>query len=219
MSRALPANVKAFLDSRSATPGFKSRKARIEELEAENASLRKRLEMTEPVILTEWESFGTPRIRAELAARALYQSHCNPIWAMKLLGFEKDVAHDKAAQNRILRSSEVMKFLENMFAAPRELRKAVVDRTTEISLLGTDGDSVRATGHLAKLMGWVKNDPAQVNVHTLVGLMNPGQAQEKQAEVVASDDVLSILSHEPGAPVRINTGDKAVERALSEAQE
>lgn len=200
-------------------PGPISYKARIKELQAQVAALEKRLNMTEPTTLTEWEEFGTPRIRAEMAARALYQENCDAKRAMKLLGFDQKDAADKKIQDRILKSDAVMEILESVFQPPKELKKAILERSAENAVLGDADVSIRATAQLAKLAGWIKPDPGANVTVSLVSLMNPNAQGEKKVEAIASDDVLSILSHEPGEPVRIATGDKAVERALAESQE
>lgn len=196
-----------------------SYKARIKELQAKVVALEKRLGMTEPTDVTAWEGFGTPRIRAEMAARALYQENCDAKRAMKLLGFDEKDSRDPKLQARILKSDAVMEILESVFQPPKELKRAILERSAEMAVLGNDDVSTRATAQLAKLVGWVKSEGPNVNVQTLVGLMNPTAPQEKKAETIASDDVLSILSHEPGEPVRINSGDKAVERSIAQADE
>lgn len=219
MSSKMSPITKNFLEKKSQEPGWKSRSALIAELRAENEALRKRLDMKEPTNLTRWEEFGTPRIRAEQAARALYQENCDPIRALKLLGFDHADSHDKSVQDRILKSNAVMEILESVFQPPKELKKAILERSAENAVLGDADVSIRATAQLAKLAGWIKPDAGPNVTVSLVSLMNPNTQQEKKVEEIASDDVLSILSHEPGEPVRIATGDKAVERALAESQE
>jgi hypothetical protein len=199
---------------RTAGPGVVSSKARIKELEAENASLRKRLNMDQPTNLTEWEGFGTPRIRAEMAARALYEQNCSAFRAMKVLGFDEKDARNKTIQDRILKSDAVMEILEASFQPPKELKKAILERSAEKAILANDDVSTRATAQLAKLAGWIKPEPPANVTVSLVSLMNPAAQQEKKVEAITSDDIHSILGHQPGEPVRINTGDKAVERAL-----
>ncbi len=219
MANPHSAGVTSSIERRRATaPGVMARKARIRELEAENESLRKRLNMTEPTTLTAWESFGTPRVRAEMAARALYQENCNARRAMRLLGFDEEDARDERIQARILKADAVLDILESAFGPPKELKRAVLQHAAQNAVLGNPDVSIRATAQLAKLAGWVKSDPANINVQTLVGLMNPAAAHEKPVHAAAGDDILSILGHEPGEPVRINSGDTAVERAAAQSE-
>lgn len=192
---------------------------RLRELEEENAALRKRLDMTAPMTVTTWESSGTPHLRAEMAARALYQEWLDAKRAMKVLGFDHKDSTDEKLQARILRTPEVQEILLSTLEPPKELKKKIMERCAENAILGSEETSIRATAQLAKLAGWIKPDAGPNVTVSLVSLMNPGATQEKKVEEIASDDVLSILSHEPGEPVRINTGDKAVERALAESNE
>jgi uncharacterized protein len=72
---------------------------------------------------------------------------------------------------------------------------------------------------VAKVENWIKPAPAATVTVSLVSLMNPGMQQaapEKNVTQIADDDVLTLLAHEPGAPVRISTGDEDVERVLAE---
>ena len=174
--------------------------------------------MTDKVDVTEWEGFGTPHLRAEMAARALMQEWLNPKRALKLLGFDSEDASDPKIQDRILRSDEVMEILDSVMQPPKEQKRAIVERCAYTARFGDDEASIRATAQLAKIQGWIKPDPAANVTVSLVSLMNPTAPQEKKVDQIASDDILSILGHEPGEPVRIATGDKSVERALSEAE-
>lgn len=199
--------------------GRRGAAARVKELTLENAALRKRLEMSEPMTATAWESSGTPHLRAEMAARALYQEWLDARRAMKLLGFDNKDASDEKLQERVLRTPEVTEILESVMDPPKELKKKIMERCAENAVLGDADVSIRATAQLAKLAGWIKPDPGANVTVSLVSLMNPNAPQEKKVDALASDDVLSILSHEPGEPVRINSGDKAIQRALAQSSD
>jgi hypothetical protein len=136
--------------------GSRRRAARIKELEAEVAALRKRLDMTEPMTVTAWESFGSPHIRAEMAARALMQEWCDPRRALKLLGFGKQDSDDPANQNRILRSDEVLEILDSVMQPPKELWTKILRRAQENAILGTGDVSIRATEKLSQWYDWLE---------------------------------------------------------------
>lgn len=135
--------------------GSRSKAARIKELEAENAALRKRLDMTEPMTLTVWESSGTPHLRSEMAARALYQEWLNPRRAMKLLGFDNKDATDEKLQERVLRTPEVTEMLLSVLEQSKELKKKIMERCVQNAILGSEETSIRATEQLSKWVDWI----------------------------------------------------------------
>jgi hypothetical protein len=136
--------------------GSRNKAARIKELEAENSALRKRLEMAEPMTLAAWESFGSPHIRAEMAARALMQEWCDPRRALKLLGFEHKDAIDETIQSRILRSDEVTEILNAVMQPSKELWTKIMERCAQNAILGTGDVSIRATEKLSQWYDWLE---------------------------------------------------------------
>ena len=113
----------------------------------------------------------------------------------------------------------MLAILDDIFQPVKDQKQEIVARCARIARMGDDDAAIRAIAQLAKIENWVKPEQGPTVTVSLVSLMNPGMQQaatEKNVTQIADDDVLTLLAHEPGAPVRISTGDKDVERVLAE---
>jgi len=198
--------------------GRKGRGEKLLQLQEENAALKRRLLMTEPMTETLWERTGTQAIRDEMAARAYMQCWGHPVWTLTQLGFGQIDAHSQSIQQRILASPGFCAIMEQAMAPVIEQKSEIIARVAKVARFGDDDAAVRAVGQLGKLEGWIKPDAgATVNV-SLYSLF--GGAAEKNVTAIEQKrqegDVLAILSHEPGPAKRIDSGDEAVSQAIGD---
>lgn len=209
----------------------KSRKARIEALERENQELRQRIGMDAPLDLTVWEMVNTQEMRDALAVRALIQEWGDPYKALMRLGFQfkiepngaigkEDREHVRALIKRIFETDGVKTIYAKAFEDVEALKPEIINRQAQIALYGDDESSVRAASQLAKVAGWNKPDPDsnKMPVINLYNFMAPnGHAQVRASvndEPQAIPAASGFLDHEPGEPVRIDSGDDQVYEAL-----
>lgn len=208
----------------------KSRKARIQELESEVAEYRRLLGMSEPLDITVWETVNTQEMRDALAVRALIQEWGDPYKALRRLGFDFEVTKnggigkDDRAEvrdliKRIFETDGVKALYAKAFSDIEALKPEILNRQAQIALYGDDESSVRAASQLAKVGGWFKPDPdaQKMPIINLYALMANGQQPQVSATVQDASGTLTtagFLDHEPGEPVRIDSGDDGVYKAL-----
>jgi len=197
-----------------------ARKARIRELEEEVRELRERIGAGEQHI-EEWE--GMPQeLRDRFAARALMMEWGSPYASLARLGFgPKALAglsgdEKRALRDRIFLSPGVQAILRANLEADEARRKKILDRQFEIAEHGDNDQSTRSAQVYARLAGWLKEEPSQTNVTihlaSLVGgvaLQNDPSAQKRVRTIEHEDPALtgsidSILTHDPGAPQRVD---------------
>ena len=100
------------------TGGRKARGEKLAEVEAENAALRERLKMNEPMTMSVWERSGTPQTRSQMAARAYMQEWGDPRRALILLGFTNTDASEDDIQDHVS-SSRPMCWQSSMIFSSR----------------------------------------------------------------------------------------------------
>lgn len=197
----------------------------------ENAELRKRLGMTIPHTLQTWETLMPQRQRDGFAARALMAENGHQLRALIRLGFQLDerLYGDKekveqvfALANAIFGTPGVQEILERDLSRPDEVRGAILERLTQIALYGSDADSVKSATTLARTCGWQKPSDVyvtrnQTNILALVTQKNSkGQSPAEVIQALPTQE--GFLSHEPGAPKRIDTGDLPASVGLRDEQ-
>jgi len=196
----------------------RNNKARVKELEAELAELKEKLG-AEPQDLDGWMMIPE-EIRDRFAARALMQSAGDWKTALKCLGFrvsgkitgEGAVAKVKAQtalREAVLNTRGVQAILRRTLDADEARRKATIDRLFEEVEFGPGDRAVRAAQPLAKLAGWIKDEPPPqqtVTIHlaSLVGgVALEGHPQKRVHTIDQPKEPLtsidSVLAHEPGA--------------------
>jgi hypothetical protein len=111
----------------------------------------------------------------------------------------------------------------------REQRAEIIARITKIARFGADDAAIRAAVQLAKIEGWVKGDAGNstnvhINLHSLVHgahaqeSIEPEQGEKRVVQIEASkvqNDILTLLAHDPGEPVRVSLGDLQVSDAVA----
>ena len=209
----------------------KSRKARIQELEREVQELRGLLGMETPLDITLWEAINTQEMRDALATRALIQEWGDPYKALRRLGFDFEVTpngaigkedrdHVRALIKRIFETDGVKALYAKAFADIEALKPEILNRQAQIAMYGDDESSVRAASQLAKVGGWFKQEPDSqkmpvINLYTFMA--TNGQPQVHASVQDANGTTTStagFLDHEPGEPVRIDSGDDSIYKAL-----
>jgi hypothetical protein len=195
---------------------------KIKALEQQIDILEKALDMKKtPMDLTMWESLGPQEARDEMACRSWWHNLSNPIDALLGLGFTMKDATNKKIQSRVLFTPGFNDILRKANRTTTENWEALVARQNKNALLAkNDGDSTRAFTMLAKIEGKMQPEPVQqvVHLHTMIG-MHEQTGVKPVKTIEQKEDPLAILGHEPGEPVRISTGDKLVEKILSEREQ
>ncbi|GAC1496163.1 MAG: hypothetical protein NVS1B2_16030 [Vulcanimicrobiaceae bacterium] len=210
----------------------------LDEARNEISQLRKLLDLEQKYdSYEEWGEYLPQAMRDEMASRALLTSWGQTWKALALLGFDV-VAGSVKDQAGHLSTTEIKALAERIFGTDgvktivarglldiEEQRSAIVRRTAEIAVNGSDEASVRATQMVAKLAGWtgpevVVNAP-QISLYTLVnaGKTHAAVAIDREKERLEAEtkrvDPLAILAHEPGDPVRIFVDDEHINDAAS----
>ncbi|GAC1550357.1 MAG: hypothetical protein NVS3B16_24690 [Vulcanimicrobiaceae bacterium] len=201
------------------------RKTELDDARAEVKQLRVVLELERKYeSYEEWGEYLPQEMRDEMAARALLTSWGQTWKALILLGFDVAIGSShaqaghlstpqiKALAERIFGTAGVKAIVARGLLDIEEQRSAIVRRTAEIAVNGSDEASVRATQMVAKLAGWTGPDTVvhapQISLYNLVNAGKTSaaiEADQQQAIIEAEVkrvDPLAILSHEPGEPVR-----------------
>lgn len=203
--------------------GRPNRKAKMEELEREVKELRGRLELDGGLDVTLWEQFNPQDVRDALAARALIAEWGNPTNALIRLGIEATGEHGRfdALAKRIFDTPGVRAILAKNLSEIEERKKDILARQVQIALYGDDDASVRAASQLAKVAGWQKTPDVAIQNNTLNLFKLVGGDKNTRAAALeaASDVTVGFLEHEPGDPVRIDSGDDAIEAAFQQVEE
>ncbi len=193
------------------------------QLREEIAQLREQLNLKNaPTTVESWERFGSQRSRDEMASIAYMREWGDPCRALILLGFPEEVCRGEELQRRIIGTPGVAQIVEESMRPAREQRAEIIARITKIARFGADDAAIRAAVQLAKIEGWVKGDSGNntnvhINLHSLVhgGKENIELPKEEkhvmQLETSRSpNDILTLLAHDPGEPVRVSLGDLQV---------
>lgn len=212
--------------------GRKLRKERMEQLERENKDLRDALGMTEPQSLDTWGTVLTQNMRDAMAARALIQEWGHPLNALRRLGFEiaasqsgrlADKEQMVALIKQVFDTDGVRDILSRTLEDIEGSKPQILARLNQTALYGDDDASVRAASQIAKIAGWNKPDPENtvpiINLYTLInGQAQPVTTTQKPALAKAQTYESDFLAHEPGQPVRIDSGDDVVSAAIESVQ-
>lgn len=188
------------------------RKLRVEQLEAENAALRERLDLQltgtanfEDV--DAWELSIGQKTRDELAVRAIFLHSGDMYHALRYLGFTlpENRIEQRALAKKVFDTPGVRALMEQNLAELEGHREKIIARQIQISLFGTNEDATRSAQLLARIGGWQKQpensfERGAVNVNVLLG----ERAAAKEISV-GMQPVAALLSHEPGPPVRIDS--------------
>lgn len=204
--------------------GRKNRAQKLKEQEAEIEVLKRRLELDGNVTLTQWEKMGSQEMRDEFAARAYFQTWGSGEKSLLLLGFNRKDAQNEKLQTRILETPGVQSIVGDAFRPAKEQKADMVQRMVRIARFGDDDSAVRAFAQLARVEQWIKNEPGaspvSVNLYGLAGINQQPALTEKRVDALEqSADPLALLSHEPGEPVRITTGDEFIDDALKKVDD
>jgi hypothetical protein len=178
-------------------------------LREENEELLRTLGCDQPQTIDEWEQLLPQHVRDALAARALIASNGDPFRAAARLGFGH-LHRPQAVEilQRIFTTPGVKEILARDLREPEETRAELIARQVQIALYGDDSTSVKSFTVLAKMCGWIQAPDVLVqnNRQTILALVTQknsrGQIPSESLEVLPS-----FLEHEPGAAVRIDSGD------------
>jgi len=184
-------------------------RARTAELEAENRELRDQLTDGMRTSLEQWETTMPENIRDALAARALISSNGDLYRAAAKLGFgPMRWKTAKEVMPRIFATPGVKEILARDLKKPEENRQELLERQVKIALYGDDSASVKSFQMLAKVCGWVKAPDVLVqnNRQTILALVTQKNGQGEIPEETL-EALPAFLEHEPGAAVRIDSGD------------
>lgn len=212
--------------------GSKSRKARIHELESQVEEYRRLLGMDTPLDITLWEQVNSQEMRDAMATRALIQEWGDPYKALRRLGFDFEVTPKGAIGKedreevrdlikRIFQTEGVKALSTKAFEDIESIKTEMLSRQAQIALHGDDESSVRAFSQVSKTLGWQKQDaPPQnvpvINLYNMVAGNAPPQVRATVGEPQAIQPAPGFLDHEPGDPVRIDSGDETVYEALGD---
>lgn len=210
-----------------------NRAQKVIRLEAENAELRARLALTEPASMDLWDLLPQ-NVRDDMAARAIFQENGHPVNGLRRIGFEvksginnpAEAARTKAMVTKVFDTPGVRKRLEENFSDAEAQRTNIMAVQVEIALRGTPDQAIKATQNIARLQGWLAHETPDVagSVVALWGLVAGERVKDQPKRVHGTDrpaltpgsDVADVLSHEPGAAVRIDSESNAVDEALIE---
>jgi hypothetical protein len=192
------------------------------QLRKENDELRERLGMPSTDLET-WEAMPI-EWRDQMAARALVAEWLDARRALIRLGFG-DLRTEvwKPLVKIIFETDGVRANLARNLADIEANKQAFLQRTAQIALHSADeATSIRASELLARVGGWApKEAPPQTQVHvSLYGLIGAGDEQRGPKKVdplesaVLEGDPMAIFRHTPGAAIRIDSGDEAIEAAI-----
>jgi hypothetical protein len=191
-------------------------------LREENTRLREQLNLkSAPTSLESWERFGSQRSRDEMAAIAYMREWGDPRRALMLLGFTEEASYSEELQRRIIGTAGVAEIVEESMRPARQQRAEIIARITKIARFGSDDAAIRAAVQLAKIEGWVKGDTGNstnvhINLHSLVHAKETVEPQGHEKQVLPleapqnKNDILTLLAHDPGEPVRVSLGDLQV---------
>ena len=193
------------------------KRAQIEELQAENAFLRARLDQTvgQDEQLT-YEVIPAQEVRDDLAVRALMR-HAGDVYAsLRDLGF---ILTGLSHKEKLALAERVFT-TDGVKARLVEVRRGIIDkqrllaRQVEIAAHGNEDQAIRAFSNIARMMGWTKpgdvnitvNRNSSVSAFQLFG-DKLGGLEESQSQALPANvaGILSILDHEPGAPVKVHS--------------
>jgi hypothetical protein len=192
---------------------------RVKALKEQNGELRARIGLIVPQSLASWETFMPQPMRDAFAARALICEEGNQFNALIRLGFPVGVEfkthreHEEALElaKKVFGTPGVHEILDRDLSHIDDYRGAILERQAQIALYGADADSVKAATHLARTCGWLKSQDVfiqrnQTNILALVTQKNSkGQLPAEIQQALPTAE--GFLSHEPGAPRRIDSGD------------
>ena len=201
----------------------------------ENKRLKKEIDAlrdalnSEPIDLGAWYAIPE-QLRDQFAARALFAESGHWGSALKRLGFRPagmGSAGAKELFDTVFGTPGCQALLSADLSDAQEQRKALVHRMVEVGLRGSDDAAVRATQVVAKLAGWLKDEDTtrgQTVIHLWGAVAGATQNAEPkhvttidhQERALPSTDPLVVLGHEPGEPVRIDSGDERVHRAIEQ---
>lgn len=198
---------------------YKSAKSRFE-LKDENAALRATLDMPSGLSIEEWEETMPQELRDQFAARALIESQGDYIRAAGRLGFKgwstvRPASSLAPLLARIFATPGCRAILERDLAEPKKIRGQLIERQVQIALYGDDQHSTRAFHELAMVCGWKRS--ADIIVHnqpTTVLAMVTQKDHRGDLPIANAEALPGFLEHEPGAAVRIDSGNEYVHAAL-----
>lgn len=178
-------------------------------MKAENAELRRAL-IKHSCTFEEWASLLPQETRDALAARALMASEGDAFRAAVRLGLGRQHRPEAAEiLPQVFGTPGVRAILERDLKEPEQNKHALIERQVKIALYGEDTASVRAFQMLAKTCGWVQTPDVLVqhNRQTILTLVTQKNNRgENPAEAIV-EALPTFLEHEPGAAVRIDSGD------------
>ena len=189
-------------------PSFGYRKA----LKAENDELRRAM-VQHSATLEEWEALLPQDMRDALAARALIASEGDAFRAAVRLGLGRQHRPEAAeVLPRIFGTPGVREILARDLREPEQNKQDLIARQVKIALYGEDTVSVRAYQMLAKTCGWVTTPDVLVqhNRQTILALVTQKNNRGENPIEALEEALPSFLEHEPGAAVRIDSGDETV---------
>jgi hypothetical protein len=201
------------------------------ELREEIDRLREQLALKKaPTDIESWERFGSQRSRDEMASIAYMREWGDPRRALMLLGFPEDICFSEELQRRVIGTQGVAQIVEESMRPAREQRAEIIARITKIARFGADDAAIRAAVQLAKIEGWVKGDTGNstnvhINLHSLVHAKEAVETQSQEKQVLPleapqnKNDILTLLAHDPGEPVRVSLGDLQVAEMVSSGDE
>lgn len=198
--------------------GFKAKKDKVAQLEAENIALRARLNMDAPNEQT-WGANAPQELRDQMAATALFAEKLDEFNALRRLGFDPGprdriaptFRDSVALAHRIFSTPGVRAILTRDLEDESANRRMVVTNLLQIAEHGTDAEKVRAAQTLAKYNDWnegdksiARNGAASFNLFMANGQAPPNGTGAKvvgQAKALpASGDIIDaedFLAHEP----------------------
>lgn len=207
---------------------LKSSKLRMKTLKQENEVLRKRLGMKNLTTLEEW-MLNPQEIRDQMAARALMAEWGRVREALVLLGFIQtdDYARIPKDQKQRFKLAKVIfqtpgcqELLLRHLQEVDDNKGAILSRLQQVALHAADGEAVRAAQVISKMSGWQKTPDMMVDNRrmTFVQLLgNERSPETKPMEALEGTvDSVDFLCHEPGEPVRIDSGNEDIYKALEE---
>lgn len=184
-----------------------------ERLKEEIASLRAALALQDSLDVDTWAQHAPQEVRDRMAASAYVAEKLDAPRALKRLGFTIPMRQGgKYCEpivwvwcDKVFGTPGVKRELAMLTKTAQENREAIVKRTTEIALHGSDGDSVRATQQLAKMCDWNEGDKkvaeagaAKVTLMQMLGSsQNANRVQSEVRDPDAIIDAETFLAHEP----------------------
>lgn len=191
---------------------FARTKAKVQELERENESLRKSLGLDRIESPERWAEHVPQAIRDRMAAMVLIAEKLDEPRALRRLGFTVERNNGRLEPivwewcEKVFGTPGVREQLSIDMADAEKNKSEIIGRLVQTARFGDDGESVRAAQQLSKMADWNEGDKAvaKAGAAQILNLMQLAGDRPKSITTETFDpdktlDAAKFLDHEPSA--------------------